>query len=583
MSESGYLLKHSRYIEYRAAIIRNFLSSDSEERLQQVKSIIFSLINLSPNNCLINFPVLAPLEDLISLTAMWDFINDGDIIGYLYQLLNDKADLKNSGQFFTPDKLAEYIVTKAIEKIDIHDIKILDPACGSGQFLIKSFMFLFNRLLIQTGDRDLAASKSISLIHGTDIDPIAAEIAKFNLMKISGAPYKNINVHVADYLTKPDTKIFHGPILTDMNKYDIILGNPPWRSRFSPEEKKYYKSNYTSTESGINTFSLFIERSFDHVNPNGIIAFLIPEAYLNIKMHMSSRRYVLNNANIISIEQWGEKFKGVFAPCVSVILKKENSENLRKQNIIRVRNNGFTQKGVALLVPQASYSSTPENIFSIYHTSKAAEIFQSIEENNCIYLKNRAKFFLGVVTGNNSRFLSPKQTERFSDPILIGRDIQQFKIMFSGNYFKYDLNTLQQVAPEYLYRQKNKILYKFIGKRLTFALDTLGFFTLNNVNGFIPEEIGNSILTTLSILNSKVLQYYYQTHFFTLKVLRGNIEKLPIKIARKESQKKIDALATHLLFDNPLNDKYRNNIEDIIFHEYGIKDRIANMICEQIG
>ena len=143
---------------------------------------------------------------------------------------------------------------------------------------------------------------------------------------------------------------------------------------------------------------------------------------------------------------------------------------------------------------------------------------------------------------------------------------------------------LQQSAPDELYRSNNKILYKFIGKNLTFATDKQGIHSLNNVNGFIPEfDINPDTLTC--ILNSRLMQYYYENNFFTVKVLRGNLERLPIKNIREKTGQKLAILGRNLseLPGESLHaSRTRETIEDIIFHEYGFKDRDAFRLTEMV-
>jgi len=583
----NYILKHKQYIDYRINIINNNLSSNLSERKHQLDAVISVLMNISANICyVINSPeinqALAELNDIIE---RWDFNNDGDIIGYIYNNLECKNNLKAKGQYFTPEDVSSYITNSSIAIADRDDIFILDPACGSGQFLLISYKIIYNKQIVKFKDHLKCSAYAISRLYGIDVDPLAVKIARYNLMKISGCNSSLINIFNFNFLMKSNSNLFESSY-TDavlQRKFDIIIGNPPWRSKFTPEEKRYFKSSYSSTGSGINTFTLFLERSFEFINNDGIISFLIPEAYLNIKTHMSSRQYILENSLIKSIFCWGEKFKGIFAPSISIVVQKNSSDIDRMKNIIHVQNDSCIKHGTALLVPQAGYLRTPENIFNINHTRKAVEIISTIESNDCIYLKNRAKFFLGVVTGDNVRHINMRRSTFHSDPIIIGQDVQQYRISFSNHFFKFDPNHLQQVAPQHLYLTKNKILYKFIGKKLTFALDPYGYYSLNNVNGFIPDDIGNNIESTLSILNSHVLQYYYYNNFFTLKVLRSNIEKLPIKTIARSTQKKLTSLVRMIINqDNKSTKIQRETIEDIIFHEYRIKDKDAYTINEMV-
>ena len=92
-----------------------------------------------------------------------------------------------------------------------------------------------------------------------------------------------------------------------------------------------------------------------------------------------------------------------------------------------------------------------------------------------------------------------------TEPIITGKDLSQYIIRQHSNYFKFDPENLQQVAPGHLYKTPDKILYKFIGKKLTFAIDRHGHYSLNNVNGIILLDKEQNTESTLSILNSRFL------------------------------------------------------------------------------
>ena len=207
------------------------------------------------------------------------------------------------------------------------------------------------------------------------------------------------------------------------------------------------------------------------------------------------------------------------------------SEQERNANSVRILDARQPGDASSTYIQQKNYYSTFQNIFNIHYTPKSASVIETIRSGGDLYLENNATFFLGIVTGDNESHLSTTCTQSHPHPIVIGKDISPFKISFSGHYFNYEPEKLQQVAPQQYYKTENKILYKFIGKKLTFAMDYDGLYTLNNVNGFIPELDSCTPEYLTALFNSSVMQYYYDNTFFTVKVLRGNLEKLPIRTA----------------------------------------------------
>ncbi len=586
-STNSYIKKHQKFIDYRINLISDYLlEKDQNQQNDIISELITGLI--SPEPMFLSVLELHPsisttLGDLREAAEKYDIISDGDIIGYIYQSIRSRSEKKKSGQFFTPGDIVSYMIDLSFAKIEnITKARIFDPACGSGQFLIEAYKKLLISYKAQGIHEELAKHLIIKRnLFANDTDPLAAKIAEYNIRKISNLKDVKTNIQSLNYLYRDDFEFSDG-YKTD-GKYDLIIGNPPWGSTLSPVEKKYFRKSYRSAVSGINTFTLFIERSCLLLKPNGYISFLTPEAYLNIKAHKASRQMILENNSIINIAMWGERFKGVFAPSISFLFRNESDEDRRKRNIVKVTHPG-ANSSETILIPQDNYHRTYESIFNIKYSKKAVSLIETIHSQDCFYLKDRSRFFLGIVTGNNSKHISEIRTDEFPDPIITGQDLSQYRIDFSDHYFKFNPDDLQQSAPDELYRSNNKILYKFIGKNLTFATDKQGIHSLNNVNGFIPEfDINPDTLTC--ILNSRLMQYYYENNFFTVKVLRGNLERLPIKNIREKTGQKLAILGRNLseLPGESLHaSRTRETIEDIIFHEYGFKDRDAFRLTEMV-
>ena len=83
------------------------------------------------------------LQRLHECISSWDILENGDIAGYIYQLIMPSSEKKKHGQFFTPEDIVAYLVDRALtDRTDLKDLRILDPACGSGQFLLSAFKHL---------------------------------------------------------------------------------------------------------------------------------------------------------------------------------------------------------------------------------------------------------------------------------------------------------------------------------------------------------------------------------------------------------------------------------------------------------
>jgi len=207
---------------------------------------------------------------------------------------------KSLGQYFTPKSIRELLINKlpnAIKKP-----KVLDPACGTGEFLITAKDYFKNP--------DLC---------GWDIDK--------NLITIS-------NEVVPEAKLKNTDALFN----TDYGKYDFVIGNPPY-FEFSPSieiEKKFKHI----TNGRINIFSLFICQGLNWLKNGGYLAFVVPPSMNNGAYFLKLRKFIIENANIeyLHILKDPKIFHGALQSTMLLILKKGKNKGdyLFKKNGILI-------------------------------------------------------------------------------------------------------------------------------------------------------------------------------------------------------------------------------------------------------
>ena len=578
--KKNYLKRHSFYVDSRISLIaQNIFFLPEEDQDQKIREIMKAILSGSKYDL---DEISIEISELHSFLKRWSIETDGDLAGYIYLELQNKKAKNKKGQYFTPAGIVSSMVEKIITRENYQKIKILDPACGSGQFLISAFQRLLS-FYLEDGVSPEEAGKNIirNSLFGIDYDATAVEIARYNLTMISGVSFSfPVNITHGSFLS--GKSIFETD--TAENLFDCIIGNPPWGSSISTSEKIHYRKNYSCAKSGINTFTLFLEKALSVLKDCGRLSFLLPEAYLNIKAHQQSREDILSSCIIEEINLWGEQFQNVFAPSISLSLQKDSTDK-RRTNIIKVSGKEEREKNTFSLLPQASFHKNPEFIFNVRFGNKAESIINLINSGENIYLKKNASFFLGIVTGNNDKHIFDHYSEEHPDPIITGKDVLPFSIKNPSKFFRFTPEELQQTAQSDYYKTKNKFLYKFIGSRLTFAYDEEGFFSLNNVNGFISKSLLLKDEALLAVLNSSLIQYYYQNMFFTVKVLKGNLERIPIRLMKKDTQTKISAMVNRLKETNGESDRklILESIDDVVFHEYGIKDRDSFSIYSKIN
>lgn len=425
-----------------------------------------------------------------------------DVLGLLYLSLSDLADRKARGAYFTPTK----IVKKVINNIKFFSGDILDPCCGSGNFLLQ-----------------LPADIQLENIHGSDIDSTSILLTRINMalkFQTKDIDLLRKNFTVSDFLNVQNT-----------NSYKYIIGNPPWGYKFSKAEIKNLSKIYQCANGkNVESYDVFVEKSLLHLEQYGILSFVLPEAILNVKNHRQIREYILNNASFSYLEYLGNMFDKVQCPSIILQLKKENQAFPTCRMRVKTSKRDFIIK---------TKRKVTEEVFNLDLHDKEYLIFDKIMNlPNCVYLKDNGIFALGIVTGDNKNLLSKVQMENF-EPIIKGSDISKFKIREATNFIKFEPENYQQVAPVEYYRTPEKLFYKFISNKLIFAYDNQQTLSLNSCNILIPTFGDLDIKYIMAVLNSSVSQFIFQKKFNSIKVLRSHLENIPIPKCDKKQQQQI--------------------------------------------
>ena len=270
----------------------------------------------------------------------------------------DRASSRSHGVLYTPPPLTEMLVEAILSswteekeptsaslfelpsRTAAHAPRILDPSCGSGQFLLS----IARHLLADRKGRPEEILNIFRGLHGVDIDPAAATLAAFNLSLQAvravctaqeadppvavdwiesqlgpGFPwFLGSQIHQGNALLLATTQegtafrwtdrfaeIFTG----DRPGFDIVIGNPPWvsyglRDRAGPEEEAstYLRRLYTfGAQYKLSLCPLFIELALRLTRPGGLHGFLVPDSFFTGRHFSRIRAHILETCHPILI------------------------------------------------------------------------------------------------------------------------------------------------------------------------------------------------------------------------------------------------------------------------------------------
>ncbi len=476
------------------------------------------------------------------------YVPSEDTLGFIYISLKDSGVKKGTGTYFTPAKTVKLLIDNLEERTDLSQHTVCDPCCGTGNFLIE----LINR------------GVGIDRIYGYDIDPISIIIAKINIfLCCKDVTGKMLDSHIVctDTLNADNSKSF-----------SAIIGNPPWAYDFSDTQNKQLLEKFvTAKEKNSESFEIFTEKGFNMLTDGGYLAFVLPEALLSVGTHMKMRKFISANANFEFIAFQGNIFSGVQCPAIVLGLKKQKDGSTVG---CKVTNNdsSFIINTQRQNECEFCFNTTDEQYVCL-NTIKSTE--------NAVHLKDNAVFALGIVTGDNKKYISDVKYEGYED-VHKGSDIFRYRTQKADNFIKYLPDSFQQTAPEDVYRAKEKLLYRFICDMPVFAYDNKQTLSLNSCNILIPKIIGLDIKYILAVLNSSVAAFYIGKRYNSVKLLRSHIEQLPIPMITEDKQKEIITLVDKMLSDSDSTKDIYREIDEKIMDVYMLSSKSRKIITNSL-
>lgn len=211
-----------------------------------------------------------------------------DVLNVLFENLLDKDKKTELGIVFTPKYITDFMCKEIFSKFDnLNEIKIIDPCCGCGIFLISAIETIKKQT--QKNIKDIIKNQ----IFGLDIDKENIKRVVL-LLKIMGLLHNeniedfDINIKCCDSLMADWNHIFD-------TQFDCIIGNPPYvNPHFLPKEQTIFlKQNFKTTSNGVfNIFYAFIELGIKFLKPNRFLSYIVPNNFFTISAAKPLRDFI---------------------------------------------------------------------------------------------------------------------------------------------------------------------------------------------------------------------------------------------------------------------------------------------------
>lgn len=476
-------------------------------------------------------------------------------------LENTLKKRKQTGSYFTPNKIIRSIVKQTLDPLinlkvlsskltniaqEIYSLKIIDPAMGSGLFLIETVYFLTTKYLELTNE-DISSIDLIEInrsilnqcIYGMDKDYLIAEIAKISLLITFGL-INSQDCKLADHIKVGNslygTDRFPDTFLNHKLKFSAIISNPPWGEEVIQKNKEEYSRLFGVKKRNLNAFDLFLRQAIS--SSSSMIGFLLPRNFINRNDYSSLRKFVIENSHILQLQDW-KLFPGVIQECVSLILSK--NPKMKPDNIIVNKTPLFSQEAIV----------SPLYIFNIYSSKEEIELKEKIKSNGKSgLLDSIIEIKRGEEIAKNSEIIQcpnpqcskwrTQSSEHLDDdlicsqchqsnpkyqwliqnmlssvddpgavPIVTGSDLSDY-YLYPKIYMNFNWDGIQTKSGMGIYK-KNKILLKKISQTLTATFDPSPAFYTQNVYGIrLKPSTNYSFFFLLAIFNSFTLRFFYE-------------------------------------------------------------------------
>jgi len=252
----------------------------------------------------------------------------GNAYEYLLSIMSSQGD---AGQFRTPRHIIDFIVDVVNPTTDD---KVLDPACGTGGFLVSSYKHILEQHDgkddPQKKEKPLTPDQRRNLMNnfeGYDIDPTMVRIAQVNMYLHQ---FKNPKIVQYDSLSMEERW---------GDKFDVILANPPF---MSPKGgvKTHSKFSVQSSRSEV----LFVDYIMNHLRPKGRAGIIVPEGIIfqSGAAHKELRKNLVSDGlyAVVSLPS------GVFAPYSGVktsilLFNNELAKTSTEILFVKIESDGF--------------------------------------------------------------------------------------------------------------------------------------------------------------------------------------------------------------------------------------------------
>ena len=468
----------------------------------------------------------------------------------------------------------------------VKNIKIVDPACGSGAFLITAFEYLLNynnylndKIFDLTGTKDLFSDTTREIlqnnIFGVDLNKESVEITKLSLWLKTANKNKTLatlennikcgnslidDVEIAGELAFNWEKEF--PQVFENGGFDVVVGNPPYGVNFDDKTKKYL-SKFDNLVPDYEIYIYFISLYKKILKRNGYLSYIFPNTFLSTLFGKKYRENLLKEVSVKEIVDLSNDNTFADANVRTIIFSFKNLIEDKKSIFTKMENKNFK---LFETYSKEEILQNVENISSLFFQNRnEKEIVKKIKENKQI--KDFFEISQGLIPYDKYRghdeyiiknriWHSNIQKNETYKKELKGGDVSQYSIKWNGELWISYGEWLAAPREKKFFVNERVLIREITGKRLLSCYTNEEFYNTPSLINIINEKNILKLKYILVLINSTLLGWYHNktspkaNKGLFPKILVNDVRNLPVKEISFEAQKPFIEKADKMLFLN---------------------------------
>ena len=514
------------------------------------------------------------IEELYRIIKKSNYSVHPDIYTILFEIVPE-GKIKDYGQVFTPIHITRYILKHADFKIstltkkNLEELHVIDPSMGYGKFIVE-FYHILRKSYEKIGyNQDVHKAIIEKNIFGIDKDPFMVNLSMIYILTLETPKYYienklEMNLIQADALLKRNSIDFENLdeksrlILSD--RYDYVLGNPPYSKKFTVNEKKYYINTYKRSIGGHpNLCTLFIHRSIEFLKDNGFLGFIVAAPYTTGTYNTKIRKYILEKTKIVELLLFKDRKKtirNVLQAFSIIILKKEKTcENYKIKlteidDLTSLRNN---RMAYTLIDKDRVINDKDHNyMFLISSDRRIYDIIEKVGRDSNRLLDYCEQISTGHIVNYRVKEKITSTKTQGAYPLIDIKNVYPYFIDIEDERYCPLWYIPKTDYDEKIKIENNVILVKRMTSPEQKRRIVAGFTSFENINAYLGNKVNfinlrHSIKINpffiLSLLNSRLFDFYFRRFSSNTQVSANELRLMPIKKEINGDRPKIASIA----------------------------------------